>query len=104
MTLLVGRTITKSFGSRLVLDGADLAVEPRARIAVVGPNGSGKSTLVTILAGLETPDSGEVSRRRGARIAYLDQHPTGDARTAHETVLAARSDLVELERQSAAIG
>ena len=103
MTLLAGRTITKSFGSRLVLDGADLAVEPHARIGVVGPNGSGKSTLRRILAGLETPDSGEVSRRRGARIAYLEQHPAGDARTALETVLAARPDLVELELELAAL-
>ena len=95
--------ITKSFGSRLILDGADLAVEPQARIGVVGPNGGGKSTLLKILAGLETPDSGEVSRRRGARIAYLDQHPTGDGRTALETVLAARPDLVELECELAAL-
>ena len=103
VTLLAGHAITKSFGSRLILDGADLAVEPQARIGVVGPNGSGKSTLLKILAGLETPDGGEVSRRRGARIAYLDQHPTGDERTALETVLAARPDLVELERELVAL-
>ena len=103
MTLLAGHAITKSFGSRLILDGADLAVEPKARIGVVGANGSGKSTLLKILAGLETSDRGEVSRRRGARIAYLDQHPAGDARTALETVIAARPDLVELERELMAL-
>ena len=99
MTLLACHAITKSFGSRLILDGADLTVEPKARIGVVGPNGGGKSTLLKILAGLETPDGGEVSTRRGIRVAYLDQHPTGDGRTALETVLAARPDLVELERE-----
>ena len=99
MTLLAGRAITKSFGSRLILDGADLAVEPRARIGVVGPNGGGKSTLLKILAGLEAPDGGEVSRRRGTRVAYLDQHPAGDDRTPLETVLDARPDLVELDRE-----
>ena len=82
MTLLAGRAITKSFGSRLILDGADLAIEPNARIGVVGPNGGGKSTLLKILAGLEAADSGQVARRRGARIAYLDQHPAGDGRDA----------------------
>ncbi len=78
---------------------ADLAIEPKARIGVVGPNGGGKSTLLKILAGLETPDAGEVSRRRGTRVAYLDQHPAGDDRTALETVLDARPDLVELDRE-----
>ena len=104
MTLLAGRALTKSFGSRLILDGADLAVEPQARIGVIGPNGSGKSTLLKILAELESPDSGEVSRRRGTRIAYLDQHPVGDERTPLETVLAARPDLVELDRELISLG
>ena len=103
MTLLAGRSLRKSFGSRLILDGADLAVEPGARIGVVGANGSGKSTLMKLLAGLETPDAGEVTRRRGAVVVYLDQHPPGDTRTALETVLAARPDLVELERELAAV-
>ena len=103
VTLLAGRRISKSFGSRLVLDSADLSVEPQARIGVVGPNGSGKSTLLKILAGQETPDGGEVSRRRGARVAYLDQHPAGDSRSALETVLAARPDLAELESELVAL-
>ena len=103
MTLLAGRAITKSFGSRLILDGAELSVEPQARIGVVGPNGSGKSTLLKILAGQETPDGGEVSRRRGVRVAYLDQDPAGDMRTALETVLAARPDLAALESELAAL-
>ncbi len=81
VTLLAGRAITKSFGSRLILDGADLAVEPRARIGVVGPNGSGKSTLLKILAGLETPDGGEVSRRRDTRSRV--PRPAPGRRRAH---------------------
>ena len=39
MTLLAGRAIAKSFGSRLILDGADLAVDAKARIGVVWDGG-----------------------------------------------------------------
>ena len=70
---------------------------------VVGPNGSGKSTLMKLLAGLEEPDEGEVTRRRGVAVSYLDQHPAGDARTALDTVLSARPDLVELEHELATV-
>ena len=73
MTLLAGRSITRSFGSRLILDGTDRSVEPEARIGVVWPYGSGRSTLPKILAGREDPDGGEVSRRRGARVGHLDR-------------------------------
>ena len=97
MTLLAGREITKSFGSRPILEGADPAIEPDARIGMVGQNGSGNSTLLRILAGLDAPDGSDVSRRRGVRVAYLDQHSAGDEHTALETVLASRPDLIELE-------
>jgi ABC-type Mn2+/Zn2+ transport system ATPase subunit len=70
---------------------------------VVGANGSGKSTLMKLLGGLEPPDSGEVTRRRGAVVAYLEQHPQGDVRTALDTVLAARPDLVQLEHELGAV-
>ena len=103
MTLLAGHAITKSFGSRLILDGADLAVEPQARIGVVGPNGGGKSTLLKILAGLETPDSGEVSRRRGTAGRVPRPASGRRRRTALETVVAARPDLVELEQELAVL-
>ena len=55
---LVG--VTKHHGGQLVLDGASLAVGPRARIGLVGPNGIGKSTVLRLLAGEEEPDGGAV--------------------------------------------
>ena len=55
---LVG--VTKHHGGQIVLDGASLAVGPRARIGLVGPNGVGKSTVLRLLAGEEAPDGGAV--------------------------------------------
>ena len=52
--------VRKAYGETLVLDGVSLAMEPREFVAFLGPSGSGKSTLLRIIAGLETPDSGQV--------------------------------------------
>src|SRR5689334_15174274 len=97
MSLLQARGIAKSFGSRLILDGLDLDVEPGVRMGVIGPNGGGKSTLIRILAGEETADSGTVTQRRGLVLAALPQQFDGDGRDALETLRAARPDLDELE-------
>jgi ATP-binding cassette, subfamily F, member 3 len=108
MALLSARGIAKSYGSRLILDGLDLDVEPGVRMGVIGPNGGGKSTLLRILAGEETPDAGGLTQRRGLVVAYLPQQLEGDERPAPATLRAARPDLdeleAELERIEAGIG
>src|SRR3954467_3370425 len=103
MALLQARGIAKSFGSRLILDGLDLDIEPGVRLGVIGPNGGGKSTLFRILAGLEEPDAGEVTQRRGLVLAFLPQQLEGDERDAFQTLRAARPDLDELERELATV-
>ena len=66
--------ITKSLGGDVVLDDVSLVVPARARIGVVGPNGAGKSTLLRVLAGLEEPDSGRITRRPAdLSVEYLAQ-------------------------------
>ncbi len=66
--------IRKAYGTTAVLDGVSLSMEAREFVAFLGPSGSGKSTLLRIIAGLETPDEGEVWLE-GRRI---DQLPPGD--------------------------
>ncbi|MYI60777.1 MAG: sugar ABC transporter ATP-binding protein, partial [Gemmatimonadetes bacterium] len=62
MTLLAARGISKRFPGVLALDAVDMAVEAGEVLAVIGENGAGKSTLMKILAGIETPDSGQIVR------------------------------------------
>ena len=54
------RNVSKRFGSFAALDDVSLEVEGGSLTALLGPSGSGKSTLLRIIAGLETPDNGDV--------------------------------------------
>ncbi|MFL5961586.1 MAG: ribosomal protection-like ABC-F family protein [Gaiellaceae bacterium] len=103
MALLQARGLVKSFGSRLILDGLDLDIEPGVRLGVIGPNGGGKSTLLRILTGDEHADAGEVTQRRGLTVAFLPQQLEGDERQALATLRAARPDLDELEHELATV-
>jgi putative ABC transport system ATP-binding protein len=69
--LLTGRGLHKSFGPTPALRGMDLSVDAGEVLAVMGPSGSGKSTLLHCLAGILTPDSGEVTFD-GRRVVGLD--------------------------------
>lgn len=73
--LLTLDAIRLSFGGEPLLAGANLVVEPMARIALVGRNGSGKSTLLKIAAGMIDADSGERFVDPAASISYLPQEP-----------------------------
>lgn len=55
------RGLTKSFGTRTVLAGVDLDVQPAENVVVLGRSGSGKSVLIKLLVGLLKPDAGQVS-------------------------------------------
>ena len=58
--IIEARDVVKSFGQTPALRGACIAVGPGEIVAVMGPSGSGKSTLLHCLAGILTPDEGEV--------------------------------------------
>lgn len=66
-------SVSKAFGERVLLDGVSLGVHAGERIGVVGLNGSGKTTLLEVMAGLEPPDAGRVSRARDLRMAVVTQ-------------------------------
>ena len=65
--ILTLRGLTKSFGNFSAVDGIDLDVAEGEFVTIVGPSGSGKTTLLRMLAGLETPTSGEI-RIRGTTV------------------------------------
>jgi ATPase subunit of ABC transporter with duplicated ATPase domains len=104
---LVGRDLAREHGSHAVLDGIDVTVGPRSRLGVVGPNGVGKTTLLRLLAGVESPERGRVTRTPSSlRVGYLPQEPeradeTVRASLARRTGVTAAEDA--LERTAAAL-
>jgi len=71
--VLEARGVTHSYGSKLILDGVSLSVNPGEVVAIVGENGAGKSTLMRICAGLIRPDVGAVNVQ--GRVGYCPQVP-----------------------------
>ncbi|MDO4323896.1 MAG: ABC-F family ATP-binding cassette domain-containing protein [Lachnospiraceae bacterium] len=78
MNLLTAEHLTKVFTQRRLLDDADFSINEGEKIGVIGINGTGKSTLLRIIAGLEEPDEGTVTRGRNLTIRYLPQTPVFD--------------------------
>src|SRR5256885_13871440 len=69
--------IAKSFGGQVLFRDLSWRIADRERIGLVGPNGAGKTTLCRILAGLDEPDTGQVSRPRSTTVGYLPQEVAG---------------------------
>jgi ATP-binding cassette subfamily F protein uup len=93
MSILDATRLSRSYADRTILAEASLTLEEAERVGLVGRNGSGKSTLGRILAGIETPDSGEIARRRSTSVDYLPQEPSlPENESVRSVVLASLSD------------
>ncbi|MEU7019034.1 ABC-F family ATP-binding cassette domain-containing protein [Streptomyces sp. NPDC046203] len=101
---LLAHDLVRDLGGRRILDGVGLTASPGTRIGLIGENGAGKSTLLRLLAGVDEPDAGRVTRP--ADLGYLPQEMPFDSGATLATVLAdalreARADLAELDRLGA---
>ena len=75
MNLIALEQISKVYTERKLFDKANFFLQEGEKVGVIGINGTGKSTLLRILAGLEEPDSGKVTRAGHIVIRFLPQHP-----------------------------
>lgn len=91
-TPLTAVGLSKSYGSLEIFVDVDVAVDKGSRVVILGLNGAGKTTLLRILAGMLTPDTGEVVAGHGLRIGYYAQE--------HETLEVDRT-VLELMRTAA---
>src|SRR6266699_2858931 len=90
--------VSKDYGGNSIFRDIDLEILEGERIGLVGENGGGKSTLFKLLAGLDTPTEGVISRRRNLTIGYLAQEadPGQSHKTVFEVVSEVTQELVDL--------
>ncbi|MBT7162130.1 MAG: ABC-F family ATP-binding cassette domain-containing protein, partial [Victivallales bacterium] len=97
---LTARDLHIHLADILILDHEDVVLREGERVALVGRNGTGKSTVLKVLSGVETFYTGELTRRRGLRAAYLPQEVTLDPdRTVRASILDGAAEVCELLRQ-----
>ena len=75
MNLMTLENICKSYSEKTLLENISFGINEGEKIGIIGVNGTGKSTLLKIIAGVEVPDSGTVTKANRVRVEYLPQNP-----------------------------
>lgn len=71
--VIEANNISKSYGERVLIDNLSFKIPKGAIVGIIGPNGAGKTTLFKMIAGKETPDSGEIRLGESVDLGYVDQ-------------------------------
>lgn len=107
MAILSAAGIAQSFGADDLFEDVAVRLDPKERVGLVGPNGCGKTTFLQILAGLQEPVRGEVSRQRGLSLGYLQQEAVltfrGQDNSIYDEMLTVFADLRALETEMRAL-
>ncbi|MBO5478047.1 MAG: ABC-F family ATP-binding cassette domain-containing protein [Clostridia bacterium] len=101
MIILDVNKLEKNFGYGQLFEDVSFSLNEGESISIVGPNGCGKSTLLKMIAGLEKIDTGSVSIKKGAKVAYLDQTGSSiiDERPVYSVLKDAFGELNEMEKR-----
>ncbi len=104
MSVLIScQNLEKSMSHKVLFKDLNLAVEDNEKLGIIGPNGAGKSTFLKILKGLETADSGNVSMRKGLKMAFINQEPQFPKDVSIEGILIQAGEKEGLDHDTAYI-
>ncbi len=100
MTYLSTENLGKKYGLKLLFEDLTFGISKGDKTALIAQNGVGKSTLLKILAGKETPDSGEIMIRNGIKVAMLEQEPElDDSMTINQFIAHGENEMVKVVQQ-----
>lgn len=100
MTYISTENLGKKYGLKLLFEELTFGISKGDKTALIAQNGVGKSTLLKILAGKETPDSGEVMVRNGIKIGILEQEPEFDeSMTINQFISHGDNQMVQIVQQ-----
>ena len=100
MNILTAENLTKSYGEKVLFEDITFGIDQNEKVGIVGVNGTGKSTLLKILAGVEEPDQGKVTRGSSVSLEYLPQNPDFDETdTVLQHVFKGNSPVMQLLRE-----
>jgi ATP-binding cassette, subfamily F, member 3 len=92
--------VSKYFGEKTLFEGADWLLTPGDRVGLVGANGTGKTTLLRMLAGLEPPDHGQITRVKGSTVGYLPQEGLSHSgRSVFDECLSVFDELLSMQAE-----
>ena len=97
--MLSTKDLSLSYGSKVILDKANLTLLKQEKIALVGQNGEGKSTLLKLLAGHLEPDDGSIKLASKATIGFLEQEPKFNPNASIIDVVSSGLNKQEFEEQ-----
>lgn len=100
MNLITLENISKSYSEKILANNISLGINEGEKIGLIGVNGTGKSSFLKIVAGVEEPDEGTVTKGNRVRIEYLAQTPDyDDNATVLEQVFKGNSEEMRILRE-----
>lgn len=94
MNYLSVENISKSYGERILFKNISFGINEGQKIGFVAKNGTGKTSILNIIAGDDTPDTGNVVSRKNVKISYLSQDPKLDPNCTIEEIIQTSDNFI----------
>ena len=96
INILQAENISKSYGDLVLFEDISVSISKNQKIAMIAINGAGKTTILNILAGIDQPDKGLITKRNDITIGYLEQDPElNDHNTVLQEVFASNNEILQ---------